>query len=118
MRGNGYLARWVSAITAEGPVRAITFVVKRGSERYAGRLSDQEIADQIALACGQLHGSLPIQVLDHYALENEPSLTEFPRTPRCRILPLGRSSEVVRRVPPPPYAAHVPGGYLLSASIR
>src|SRR3954447_11021600 len=54
MRGNGYLARWVSAITAEGPVRAITFVVNRGSERYAGRLSDQEIAAQIALACGHI----------------------------------------------------------------
>ena len=54
MRGNGYLARWVSAITAEGPVRAITFVVNRASERYAGRLSDEEIADQIALACGHI----------------------------------------------------------------
>ena len=43
--------------------------------------------------------ALPIQVLDHYALENEPSRTEFPRNPRCRILPLGTmSSEVVRRV--------------------
>ena len=29
----------------------------------------------------KLHGSLPIQVLDHSALENEPSLTEFPRNP-------------------------------------
>ena len=54
MRGNGYLARWLSAITAEGPVRAVTFVVNRASERYAGHLSDQEIADQIALACGHI----------------------------------------------------------------
>ncbi len=54
MRGNGYLARWVSAITAEGPVRAMTFVVNRASERYAGRLSDQEIAACIAIACGQI----------------------------------------------------------------
>ena len=54
MRGNGYLARWVSAITAEGPVRAMTFVVNRASERYAGRLSDQEIAACIAIACGRI----------------------------------------------------------------
>ena len=54
MRGNGYLAPWVSAITAEGPVRAMTFVVNRASERYAGRLSDQEIAAHITMACGHI----------------------------------------------------------------
>src|SRR5829696_8908931 len=60
----------------------------------------------------KLHGSLPIQVLDHYALENEPSLTEFPcSTAGSRRLPLGvRSSVRFRRVPPPPYAAHGSGG--------
>jgi len=54
MRGNGYRARWVTARTPGGPVRAITFVVNRASERYAGRLSDQEIAVRIASACGHI----------------------------------------------------------------
>src|SRR4051794_30642373 len=62
MRGNGYLARRVSVITAEGPVRAMTFVVNRASERYAGRLSDQEIAACIAIACGQIGPSAEYRV--------------------------------------------------------
>jgi cation transport protein ChaC len=52
MRGNGYRSRFVTAITADGPVRVITFVANRASERYAGRLSDEEIAACIAAACG------------------------------------------------------------------
>jgi cation transport protein ChaC len=35
-------------------VTALTFVVNRHSGRYAGRLSDEEIADKIATACGHI----------------------------------------------------------------
>jgi glutathione-specific gamma-glutamylcyclotransferase len=54
MRGNGYRARYVTANTSGGSVRALTFVVNSGSERYAGRLSDDAIADRIAVACGHV----------------------------------------------------------------
>jgi cation transport protein ChaC len=54
MRGRGYRPRWVVAGTPQGPVRALTFVANRDGERYAGRLSDPEIADRIALACGPM----------------------------------------------------------------
>ena len=54
MRGRGYEARWVPVETADGPVHALTFVVNRASDRYAGRLADAEIADRIAVACGGL----------------------------------------------------------------
>jgi cation transport protein ChaC len=52
MRGRGYRPRYVLARTPEGPVRALTFVANREGQRYAGRLSDAEIAQRIALACG------------------------------------------------------------------
>ena len=54
MRGRGYRARWVSVETAQGRCTALTFVANRDGERYAGRLSDEEIADRIALACGHI----------------------------------------------------------------
>jgi glutathione-specific gamma-glutamylcyclotransferase len=54
MRGRGYQARWVVAHTSTGSVRALTFVANREGERYAGRLSDEEIADKIASACGHI----------------------------------------------------------------
>ena len=54
VRGNGYRSRFVTAITANGPVRAVTFVANRASERYAGRLSEEEIAGRIAAACGHI----------------------------------------------------------------
>jgi cation transport protein ChaC len=54
MRGRGYRPRWVLVATPQGPVRALTFVANREGERYAGRLSDPEIADRIALACGPM----------------------------------------------------------------
>ena len=54
MKGKGYEGRWVSVETAAGPVTALTFMVNRQSDRYTGRLSDEEIADKIATACGHL----------------------------------------------------------------
>ena len=52
MRGRGYVARWLPVATEAGPVSALTFLVNRASERYAGRLSDAEIAEKIAAASG------------------------------------------------------------------
>src|SRR3954466_10779985 len=54
MRGNGYRARWVTAETDEGALRALTFVANRGGGGYAGRLSDEHIAERIASACGHI----------------------------------------------------------------
>ncbi|QRE74246.1 gamma-glutamylcyclotransferase [Methylobacterium aquaticum] len=54
MRGRGYAARWLAAETAEGPVPALAFVADRTGPRYAGRLTDAEIADSIAAACGPI----------------------------------------------------------------
>ena len=52
LMGDGYAARWVNAMTERGPVRAATFVVNRGGERYAGRLAEEAVADTIARARG------------------------------------------------------------------
>ena len=52
MRGRGYVARWLPVETDEGSVSALTFLANRASDRYAGRLSDPEIAGMIAAACG------------------------------------------------------------------
>ncbi|HEX3982519.1 MAG TPA: gamma-glutamylcyclotransferase [Acidisoma sp.] len=54
MPGRTYRATWVKARTATGLVRALTFVVDRRSPRYAGKLSDQEIAERVATASGIL----------------------------------------------------------------
>ena len=54
MRGRGYKARWVSVETGQGRCTALTFVANRDGERYAGRLSDEEIADRSASACGHI----------------------------------------------------------------
>ncbi|MDR7038489.1 cation transport protein ChaC [Methylobacterium sp. BE186] len=54
MKGNGYEARWLPVETEAGTVHALTFIVNRLGDRYAGRLSEPEIADKIAAACGHL----------------------------------------------------------------
>jgi glutathione-specific gamma-glutamylcyclotransferase len=54
MRGMGYVARWLPVATEGGTVSALTFLVNRASDRYTGRLTDAELADRIALACGHL----------------------------------------------------------------
>jgi len=45
--------RWVNVATALGRVRAFTFVIDRGSDRYVGGLTDEKIADALATAVGQ-----------------------------------------------------------------
>ena len=52
MLGDGYRPRWLSVWTGDGPVEAVTFVAHRTGERYAGRLSEDTVADRIASACG------------------------------------------------------------------
>ena len=47
-----YLPRWVAVRTARGKVRALTFVVDRGHERYVGVLPAEKVAGHIATAVG------------------------------------------------------------------
>jgi cation transport protein ChaC len=49
-----YHSRWVTAITTNGPVRAVTFVANRAHHRYAGRLDDAKVATHLATATGTL----------------------------------------------------------------
>ena len=44
--------RWMNVHTENGPLRAISFVINRKSDRYVGRLSLEEIADALAVAVG------------------------------------------------------------------
>jgi cation transport protein ChaC len=44
--------RWIDTVTTEGPVRALTFPVNRKSGRYISGLSDEQLADMLATACG------------------------------------------------------------------
>ena len=54
MIGYAYHPRLLSVQTEGGMVMALTFVVNRDSGRYAGQLSDEEVADRIAAACGHI----------------------------------------------------------------
>jgi cation transport protein ChaC len=49
-----YRSRWVTAMTDAGPRRAVTFVVNRGHNRYAGRLDEAVVAAHLASAAGSL----------------------------------------------------------------
>jgi cation transport protein ChaC len=53
MTGNGYVPRWVRLTSMQGPVRGLTFAANHSGERYAGRISDEIVADHIAQACGE-----------------------------------------------------------------
>lgn len=53
MIGNGYRPRWLPLATMAGKLRALVFTVNAESERYAGRVSDEIVADYIAKASGQ-----------------------------------------------------------------
>ena len=57
MIGNGYVPRWIKLVTMEGTVRGLTFVARQDGERYAGRISDEIVADHIAQACGETGAS-------------------------------------------------------------
>lgn len=49
-----YLPRWVTAVTCEGKVSAIAFLINRRHARYAGRLPEERIISSIAEARGPL----------------------------------------------------------------
>ena len=49
-----YRARWVKAVTPEGPVAAIAFTMNAKHHRYAGRLPEAEVSAVIARAEGAL----------------------------------------------------------------
>jgi cation transport protein ChaC len=53
-----YRSRWVTALTNDGAVRAVTFVANREHDRYAGRLDDARVAALIASATGSLGSCL------------------------------------------------------------
>lgn len=44
--------RWLTAQTADGPVRALGFVVNRASPHYAGKLTPEAVADVVSVAAG------------------------------------------------------------------
>jgi cation transport protein ChaC len=44
--------RWVDVSTEAGPLRALTFAMDRNSKRYVAGLSDDELAEILATACG------------------------------------------------------------------
>jgi glutathione-specific gamma-glutamylcyclotransferase len=48
-----YLPRWVRIATAQGPVRAATFIVDKDHEQYAGRLAPARIVDLILQGTGR-----------------------------------------------------------------
>src|SRR5262245_41226805 len=54
MIGYAYHPRRLPVETEDGAVAALAFVINRDGGRYAGRLSDEEIADKIAAACGHI----------------------------------------------------------------
>jgi glutathione-specific gamma-glutamylcyclotransferase len=49
---SAFPARWIEVLTADGPVRAMTFAMNRKSGRYVNGLSDDQLADVLACACG------------------------------------------------------------------
>lgn len=49
-----YRPRWVQAASVEGRVRALTFVINRGHERYVRSLDDEELVRTLATAKGAL----------------------------------------------------------------
>lgn len=57
MVSTAYDARWVKVRTADGPVRAITFVANSGHVFYAGRVPPEEAARHIAFGEGELGSS-------------------------------------------------------------
>lgn len=54
MLGRAYRPRWVRLASDAGEVRAVTFTINRGHERYAGRLSDHAVADCLSQARGMI----------------------------------------------------------------
>lgn len=58
MLSGSYLARWVTVAIGDGTVRAVTFVANPDHTRYLGRLSEDEAAERIRKATGELGSCL------------------------------------------------------------
>lgn len=58
MLSGAYVPRWVEVQSAEGPLRALTFVVNQAHPRYAGRLSVAATVERITTAAGDLGSCL------------------------------------------------------------
>jgi cation transport protein ChaC len=58
MLSGAYLARWVTLMTEDGPIPAVTFVVNQAHKRYSGKLTATETADRILTASGELGSCL------------------------------------------------------------
>ncbi|MEQ8346878.1 MAG: gamma-glutamylcyclotransferase [Sneathiellaceae bacterium] len=54
MMSGAYHPRWVRAVTPDGPVPALAFVMNRSHPRYTGRLPDAEVTERLAFARGEL----------------------------------------------------------------
>ena len=44
--------RWIKVVTSQGPLVALTFAMDRANRRYINGLSEDELADVLATACG------------------------------------------------------------------
>jgi cation transport protein ChaC len=44
--------RWIDVASSDGPLKALTFAMDRNSRRYVAGLSDDQLADVLATACG------------------------------------------------------------------
>ncbi len=53
MLSGAYIPAWLDCETADGPVRAVTFVINKAHDRYAGDLPIEDQARRIAVAEGQ-----------------------------------------------------------------
>jgi glutathione-specific gamma-glutamylcyclotransferase len=51
--------RWPNAKTADGPVRALGFMVKRASPHYADKLAPEAAADIVSVAAAGHWGPAP-----------------------------------------------------------
>jgi len=69
MLSGAYVPRWVPVRTAQGPVRAITFVINHAHERYARLLPEDRVAEVIASARGYLGpcADYLVNTVDHLA---------------------------------------------------
>jgi cation transport protein ChaC len=109
MIANGYRARWVRADTINGTVPALAFVANREGERYTGRLSDEDIADRIAVACGHIGPSAEylletvahcedIGIHDRHLWRMQDLVAERLRTNACGPVPVGRNHTFRHRI--------------------
>ena len=54
MLAGSYEARWLDAKSCDGPIKVVTFVANRRNSRFTNLLSDEEVAERIAVARGPL----------------------------------------------------------------